>query len=266
MTILADLDLARRIEAADAQGCIDYARAWEHVHPEANVAIEIIGGMPAVYSGPGAPVNRIVGLGLHGPVTQADIERVEDFYRSRSTPVQIDLCPLVDRSLIELLGARGYCIMEANNVLVRQLSRDESFPLPPEGMVVRPIEPQEIELWARTVSQGFDARDDAEPGISLAFPIMQNAYPFLACITEQPAGGGVVAIHKDLAVLFSASTRVAFRNRGVQTALVYARLAFAATQGCNLAVTYTFPDSDSQRNVERQGFGVVYTKMTMTHA
>jgi hypothetical protein len=46
----------------------------------------------------------------------------------------------------------------------------------------------------------------------------------------------------------------------VQTALIRARLAFAAAAGCDLAAVNTVPGSVSQRNAERQGFRVVYTR------
>jgi len=52
----------------------------------------------------------------------------------------------------------------------------------------------------------------------------------------------------------------AFRNRGVQTTLLHARLAIAAAAGYDLAMTSTQPGSTSQRNVERQSFRVVYTR------
>ena len=64
--------------------------------------------------------------------------------------------------------------------------------------------------------------------------------------------------------LFGASTRVPHRNCGVQHALIAARLAAAVAAGCDLVVVHTEPGSDSQRNVERLGFRLAYTKVTMT--
>ena len=53
------------------------------------------------------------------------------------------------------------------------------------------------------------------------------------------------------------------RKLGVQYALIAARLAAATEAGCDLAVVYTEPGSESQRNVERLGFRLAYTKVTM---
>jgi hypothetical protein len=47
----------------------------------------------------------------------------------------------------------------------------------------------------------------------------------------------------------------------VQTALLHARLARAAEAGCDLAVCLAQPGSTSQRNVVRQGFTVLYTRV-----
>jgi hypothetical protein len=46
----------------------------------------------------------------------------------------------------------------------------------------------------------------------------------------------------------------------MQTALLKTRLGFAAEMGCNVAVMGALPGSDSQRNAERQGFRIAYTR------
>jgi predicted acetyltransferase len=63
--------------------------------------------------------------------------------------------------------------------------------------------------------------------------------------------------------LFGASTKPEFRRRGVQAAMTFERLRMAAKAGCKIAVVMTQPGSGSQRNMERQGFRVAYTKFVM---
>jgi len=67
----------------------------------------------------------------------------------------------------------------------------------------------------------------------------------------------MMSIHRGVASFGGAGTLPEFRNRGVQKALLLARLAKAAEHGCDLAMVATMPGSGSQRNVERQGFRVV---------
>jgi GNAT superfamily N-acetyltransferase len=63
-----------------------------------------------------------------------------------------------------------------------------------------------------------------------------------------------------MAAFFGASTLPEFRNRGLQSALLQARLNLACEAGCDLAVIVTRPGSVSQRNAERAGFRLAYTK------
>jgi len=46
----------------------------------------------------------------------------------------------------------------------------------------------------------------------------------------------------------------------------HTQLAAAREQGCDLALTITSPGSDSQRNMERMGFRLAYTKAILVGA
>ena len=67
-------------------------------------------------------------------------------------------------------------------------------------------------------------------------------------------------------VLFGASTLPDFRNKGVQTALLRTRLKRAGEEGCDLAMSLAQPGSASQRNIVRQGFHVLYTRVKFGRA
>ena len=60
-----------------------------------------------------------------------------------------------------------------------------------------------------------------------------------------------------------AATAPAHRRRGVQTALLSARLADAAAAGCDVAVITTQPGSKSQQNAQRRGFDLLYTRAVL---
>ena len=101
-------------------------------------------------------------------------------------------------------------------------------------------------------------------GVIIApYPFMAQARCWLAWHDSEPAGAATLTIHDGVAGLFGASTRVPYRNLGVQHALIAARLAAAVNVGCDLAVVHTEPGSDSQRNVERLRFRLAYTEVTM---
>ena len=89
---------------------------------------------------------------------------------------------------------------------------------------------------------------------------MEHASSFLALIDGEPVGGGAVLVHRGLALLAGAATLPAYRNRGVHAALHHARLALARRRGCDLAAQGAEPGSTSQRNAERRGLRVAYTR------
>src|SRR6266496_2521871 len=74
------------------------------------------------------------------------------------------------------------------------------------------------------------------------------------------AGGASFHMAEGIAQLTGAATAPAHRRRGVQTAMLSARLADAAAAGCDIAVVTTQPGSKSQQNVQRQGFDLLYTR------
>jgi hypothetical protein len=75
------------------------------------------------------------------------------------------------------------------------------------------------------------------------------------------AGGASFRMAQGVAQLAGAAT--AHRRRGVQNALLTARLADAADTGCDIAVVTTQPGSKSQQNVQRRGFDLLYTRAVL---
>jgi hypothetical protein len=64
-------------------------------------------------------------------------------------------------------------------------------------------------------------------------------------------------------VACGAGTSAEYRGRGLQTALLRVRLAAAAEAGCEYAIVVTQGGTTSQRNCERLGFRVAYSKVTV---
>ena len=267
--LFADLNLARRLELADAAKHIDYAAARATLLGTGCCAWERIGGGYAIFAGADNPYSRVVGLGLDGPVSKAAFEHCEAFYQGRGAQPAFSLCPLADPTLLEQLNHRGYCIEMFMHVWFRALALGDVFPAPPSGIVGRAIEPEEADLWTLVAFRGGLDSDEALPNLSVIiapYPFVAQARCWLAWHDGEPAGAATLAIHDGVAGLFGASTRVPHRHLGVQHALLVARLAAASDAGCDLAVVDTEPGSDSQRNVERLGCRLGYTKVTMRSA
>jgi GNAT superfamily N-acetyltransferase len=239
-------------EAANARGCAPSHRA----------VLELAGGC-AVYASADSPLTQAVGLGLNGPVSESELALLEDFFRGRGAPVTIDLCPLAEPGFIAALATRGYRVTEFNNLLVKALVGTEMVLTPR----VRRATPDEADYWSHTVGRGFFEQPELssdEMDVGRDIFSMPGAFCYLtSSASGEPAGGGAMAIYNRLALLFADSTIPAFRRQGLHRELIAARLNEAMAQGCDLAAASTQPGSASQRNYERLGFQVVYTKATL---
>lgn len=272
-----DLALARRLEGAHAERAVRYAAAKRRLYPDAASAVEALGGGHAVYAGADAPVNQAYGLGLVGPAGADEVQRLLHFYAARGLPAGATVCPLADATWIAGLARAGFALESFTNVLVQALAgavaadRAAADPGAQASAAVRvaPVRPDQEELWLETVARGFaDAEAAPEAVRRMIAPNLHSAgaSAFLAWIGDEPAGGGTLVVHAGVAELGSDSVRVGCRGRGVQMALLRARLAAAADAGCDLALVLTEPGGASQRNAERAGFCLAYTNVTVRQA
>ena len=266
MTLFADLALARRLELHEGHGIATSIRTLKRLQPDGGGAVERVAGAYVIFAGASSPISRAIGLGMNGPVSAADVLQVEEFYRSRQTNVQIDLCPLADATLKARLNERGYQLGDFMNVWFRLLADYEARGAPAAGVSVRETVPTDADAWIRAVSGGFVEREDltdADMEVAANFFNDTETRCFLSVVDGRPAGGGALYIYERIAALFSGSTLPNARGRGAQTALLHARLQAAREAGCELAVIKTVPGNASQRNVQRADFQLAYTKVVM---
>jgi GNAT superfamily N-acetyltransferase len=123
---------------------------------------------------------------------------------------------------------------------------------------------EELDLWTLTVAQGFAEHFPVTQEILAVmkmFSLAKGTECYLARINGRVVGGATVALRGNVAGLFGASTLPEFRRRGVQTALLHARLRRAAETNCDLAVSLAQPGSASNRNIARRGFQTLYTRV-----
>jgi hypothetical protein len=151
-----DLDLARRLEMAEAHAGRECAEACHRLHPEYPVAAAEIAGGIAVFAGVDSPVTQAIGVGLRGEVSDAQLDALAKFFHSRKAPSTIEVCALVDMSLYEKFAARNYRLLEVSNVLLLDdLKAARTSDKRPPGVTVRIATPEESKLWTLTVAQGF---------------------------------------------------------------------------------------------------------------
>jgi len=163
---------------------------------------------------------------------------------------------------LELLCARHYRPIEISSVLYQPVEK----PLPESNsrIQVRIVGPDEIGLWTEISARGWtsdhpELRDFFNQFGKLSSARQSSVY-FLAEFEGKPAAAGLLSPHEGLALLGGAATVPELRHRGLQTALLRERLRYAFEHGCDLASMVAEAGSESQRNAERNGFRIAYTR------
>jgi GNAT superfamily N-acetyltransferase len=247
-----DRSLAKRLEMITARSGQECAQVWA----------EIAGGI-ATFSGIDSPITQAFGIGLFGPVSEDELTELEDFFFSRGAPVALELCPFIHPSLLDLLKSRPYRLEEFSNVLVRELRPREKIATPDSRLQIRAALPQESTRYSEVVAEAFSEYvpiSETLRRVIESFSRRPSGRCFLALAGNDIVAGACVSADQKLAEFYGAATLAGFRKRGAQSVLIAARLAWAVEQGCDLATTSTQPGSTSQRNYERAGFNVVYSR------
>jgi GNAT superfamily N-acetyltransferase len=273
--IHADHALARRLEGLICAEWRRLAEVARDVLPEASAQCVDVADGVALWLGESSPVNVAAGLGMHRPVEETDLERLEAFYHERGADAFLSMCPLADGSLLDGLGRRGWRASEFEHVFVRGLDvwspppmscggPGEMIDAPPFGAMieVRACAPGEREAWAHVAARGFSdgeepVRSHEEFGLIMA--AREEVILVLAKVDGEPAGTGALVIAGGVGWLSGGSTLPQYRSRGIQQAIQRYRLQLAREAGCDLAVTEAAPGGASQRNMERLGFRIAYT-------
>jgi hypothetical protein len=261
----ADLALARRLERAEGTSCATFAEASARAIPGRRAEWTEVAGTYAVFDGPASPITQTFGLGMFQPPTGADFDALEAFFRDRGAPVFHEVSPLADPATLALLTERGYQPFEFTSVLFRPIGPDFRLDRPFSPRVrARPIREGERALWTDLSARGWSET----PGLEELFRDLgaitaawAGSVAFLAELDGTPIAAGSLTLAGDVALLAGASTVPEGRNRGAQLALLDARLRHAVEHGCDLAMMGAAPGSSSQRNAERHGFRIAYTRI-----
>jgi hypothetical protein len=264
--LFADRSLSQRLERAEGEANRRFVEARARVSPERQAAWIEAGGAYAMYDGVDSPLTQTFGLGMFEPVTWVQLRRIEAFFAERGAPVFHEVSPLADASVLQVLPAAGYAPLEFSTVLYQPLPR-MAPPGPITDVRVRLSQPADRQRWARASAAGWSEFPELE-AFMLEFgqvaAASEGALPFLAELDGHIVATASMVIHEGIALLAGASTVPHARRRGAQAALLAARLADAIARGCDVAMMVAQPGSGSQRNAERKGFRVAYTRLKWT--
>ena len=278
----ADLALSRRLERAEGLSCARFVEARARIFPDHGATWIEVAGARAMFDGVSSPLTQTFGLGLFQPTAAADLDAIEAFYAERGAPVFHEVSPLADAGLPALLASRGYQPFEFSSVMYQPIDTaglkpcttpaGEAGTTPtgevvqafrPAGVTVRLIEKDEAEIYARVSAEGWAefGVGDFLREIGRVSGSVQGLHLFLADLDGAPIAAGALNVADGVALFAGASTIPSGRTRGAQLALLARRLRFAAEQQCDVAMMVALPGSSSQRNAERNGFRIAYTRI-----
>jgi GNAT superfamily N-acetyltransferase len=275
--MFADAALAARIDRAEGRYVASVAEAVGARRADSGTMIRPISGGTSVYAGPNSPMNKVIGLGLDGPIDLEALEEIEREWRARGEAVRVELSILADASVPVALSERGYHVHGFENVLARaldvELATDD--PRGPQGITIERLRKEDERTWidiavaAFTQLDGTGSAADDSSQIAVMEEVMSDVLaspgllPYLARLDGRPVGEGALCLAGDIALLAGAGTLPDARGRGVQKALLRRRLADARAAGADLAMVVTAPGTRSQENVMRRGFVLLYTRIIL---
>jgi GNAT superfamily N-acetyltransferase len=253
--------LTRELEATVLQselaGIACAIATVQRLYPETRAeGIEVAGGL-AAFTGADSPLSQAYGVGASVPVRAADITRITEFYESRNATPRVFVTPLSDPSLATALAAAGYAPSEYVNSLFSNdadscARRDQRIEIA-----------EDLDAWARASKEGFADRpslvhDDYRVAATLA--ASEGVVSLELRVDGAIAATAAMDVRAGCATLFAGSTVPAFRRQGLHAAMIRDRMARARDIGVRFMRTTATPASASERNFQRCGFVVLYTR------
>jgi ribosomal protein S18 acetylase RimI-like enzyme len=247
---LSDEALARRLEAVSDGFMLE----WLH---GTRAQLRPFGAAVAS-ADPSRPeldfVNRVYGL---WPEDAEHAGELAAFYRELGVRAWFELAPSNRfAQLAAALSEAGASQIGFHAVLAGPPTASE-----PAGVEIETS--PEPHLFASVLLRGHGVPDDARvrDRASVArWAEIETWRLYLARLDGVPAGAALLSVDDGMGYLANASTLPEHRGRGVQTALIARRIADAAAAGCDVVSSGAAFGSPSQRNLQRAGLQITYTK------
>jgi GNAT superfamily N-acetyltransferase len=250
------------LERAEGYACTRFADARRRLYPESQAEWIECAGAYAAFDGTDSPVTQSFGLGLFETPDAASFNAIERFFFDRGAAALHEVSPYAGVPMFDLLCARNYRPVEISNVLYRSIEKPAAEDN--RDIRVRVVGPEESQLFADVSARGW-AHDHPElleflSQIGVIATAREGSPCFIGEIDGIPGAAGVLCIHDGVALFGGSATVPELRRRGLQSALLRKRMRYAFDHGCDLAMMVAEPGSDSQRNAEREGFRIAYTR------
>lgn len=243
--------------------------------PTIGATVQRIGKGYAAFYGPRGAMTAASGIGVGETGYEDELAAVEDFYRNRGCSSKVWTNSATHPDFLHLLESRGYRTIHTAGTWIRPTAQPVSIH-GLEHIEVRLVAQDQAEEWLNAAAIGFleetgPWKDSLPKSAADMFYSMAFASGFTAMVAYDdkiPAGGAVIAQGHGLAILRTASTRFNHRGKGIQKALIAARLNHAQKSGSQvcLSATSASPHDTSAKNMSLFGFRLLRTSALLERA
>lgn len=265
-SLCVDLNLSRRLERAEGLANRRFIEAKQKAFPGTDATWIEVAGAYAMFDTAQSPLTQTFGLGVFEMPTDVEFERIENFFTDRGAPVFHEISPVPDQSLLGKLRERGYYPMELTNLLYRSIDDDWVIEANP-ALKVRQIAPNEQDAYSKLCAQAWQLPPEFAPFFDdLGKVTAANDYvaSFVVEHDGKPIGGGNLCLSEDVGLIAGDCTLPEARGQGGQLALIAARVQYAREHGYKLVTMGALPGSSSQKNGQRAGMNIAYTRIKWT--
>jgi hypothetical protein len=205
--------------------------------------------------------NKVLGL---EPSSEIYLAEIVELFDSHRLSFRFEILPgNLNSSLASRLHKLGFSQMGFNTAVysIPSLTVKTSSS---EGLRVREVQPNEIDLFLDLYQDGFGLprfnHQEREAVLAWLNRAKSNLYLCIAHVDDRAAGVGVLYMENGIGLLADAATLPEFRSIGCHTAMIQNRIAHAEKQNCDLLTGFVEFGSTSHLNLERAGLRVAYTK------
>lgn len=209
--------------------------------------------------------HRAIGLGVTAKADSAAVAGVLRHYAELGTDARIEIAEgIAPVEVAGLLDRHGFQ-REREVHVVHALVTERPPELPPvRGLRIERVSQDQLATFGRLARIGFEESGDRGTFVerSSAF-VLSHRTPghfvgYIGYLDDKPVATGLVCLTSDAGGLYSDSTVPEHRGRGIQKAMIAARIERGLRQGRQIYTARTEGRNTSARNYEQIGFTPLY--------
>jgi hypothetical protein len=215
--------------------------------------------------------NRAIGATVLGPLDRDGIQRISAHYAAHDRPACVEVYDgITPAATLADLAAAGFAD-SGHGYESHVLETDAPIEATIAGVAVRRCASSEHRHFGEMVRDGFAVADQvgefvADLTVAGLEAMGDLGAAFIASVDGRDAGTGELVLTDRVAGCYSGTVATRFRGRGIQKALIAARIREGLARGRRIFVSQTDPDSPSGHNLHDLGFRTLYRATWFTRS